>query len=108
MKTIKRITNNKRRTKRKIQKAGIRMKENYITPDEAFKYFIENSTFSYYSSGFCGTLILSKLKHGLKSPYRHIRINIIASVRYLLLKFFEIKTSSDIDIKNIDSTDIQR
>ena len=109
MKTRKRKINKKGKTKKRvIQSAGIRIKNNFTTPDEAFKYFIENSTFSYFNSGFCGILILAKLKDELKSPYRHIRTNRIDDVKYILLKFFEIKTSTDIDVKNIDSSDIQR
>ncbi len=107
MKTKKRRGNKKAQNKSRTQKAGIRVINN-ISHANAFKYFIENSTFSYYSRGFFGILILAKLKDGKQSPYRHIRTNGISYVRYLLLKFFEIKPPSNTDIKNIDTIDIQR
>ena len=103
MKTKKR-TNSKGKN-RKTQKAGIRI-VNGISPDKAFKFFIENSTFSYYNRGFFGILVLAKLNDGLESPYRHIRTNGIKKVKQLLLKFFEIKPQS-IDIQrevNIQQT----
>ena len=105
MKTKKSKTNKKVKNKtQKIQPLEkIVPKKNLqlVSPANAFKYFIENSTFSYYSRGFCGILVLAKLKEGYQSPYRHIRTNGIAHVKYLLLKFFEIKSPSD-------SSDIQR
>jgi len=104
MKKTKRKINKK---KNKTQKAGIRIL-NGVSQNEAFKYFIENSTFTYYNRGFFGILILAKLKDGVQSPYRHIRTNSVSYVKHLLLKFFEIKTSTNEEIKNIDSTDIQR
>jgi hypothetical protein len=102
-KTKRKIKKNKNKT----QKAGIRIL-NGISQNDAFKYFIENSTFSYFNRGFFGILILAKLKDGVTSPYRHIRSNSIAYVKHLLLKFFEIKLTTNKDIKNINSTDIQR
>lgn len=102
-KTKRKIKKNKNKT----QKAGIRIL-NGISQNDAFKYFIENSTFSYFNRGFFGILILAKLKDGFTSPYRHIRSNSIAYVKHLLLKFFEIKLTTNKDIKNINSTDIQR
>lgn len=110
MKTKKRRHNKNMQNKmRKTQKAGIRL-INSVSPANAFKYFIENSTFSYYKRGFFGILVLAKLKEGKQSPYRHIRTNGISYVKYLLLKIFEIKPQShtDIDIKDIDTSDIQR
>jgi serine/threonine protein kinase len=95
---------------RKIQKeqnGGIRILNN-ATGDAAFKYFIENSTFSYYGRGFFGILILAKLNDGITSPYRNIRTNGIGYVKYLLLKFFELVPSENPDIKNVVSFDIQR
>jgi len=107
MKTKKRRVNKKTQHKNKTQKAGIRVINN-ISHDDAFKYFIENSSFSYYNRGFFGILVLAKLKDGYKSPYRHIRTNSISYVKYLLLKFFEIKPQTHTDITNIDTSDIQR
>lgn len=106
MKTKKRRNAKKTQKNRMAQKAGIRIVKS-ISPAEAFKYFIENSTFSYFKRGFFGVLILAKLKEGVQSPYRHIRTNGIAYVKHLLLKFFQLKPS-DKDVKNIDSSDIQR
>ena len=107
MKTKKRRIIKKGKNKR-TQKAGIRLDQN-ISHDKAFKYFIENSSFSYFNRGYFGILILAKLKDGIESPYRHIRTNGIKKVTHLLLKFFEIKPSSNNpDIKHIDVTDIQR
>lgn len=106
IKTRKKIKNKHKKTQ-KIQKAGIRVINN-ISHDDAFKYFIENSTFSYYNRGYFGILILAKLKNGIQSPYRHIRTNGIKYVKHLLLKFFKIEKSTNPDVKNIDSTDIQR
>ena len=107
MKTKKRKIIKKVQNKNRTQKAGIRI-INSVSPANAFKYFIENSTFSYYSHGFFGILVLAKLKEDKQSPYRHIRTNGIAYVKYLLLKFFEIKPPSHTDNKNIDTSDIQR
>lgn len=103
MKTKKRKNKNNKKT----QKAGIRLLNN-VSPDKAFKYFIENSTFSYYGRGFFGILILAKLNEGVISPYRNVRTNGINYVKYLLLKFFKIEPQSYPDVKNIDSSDIQR
>jgi serine/threonine protein kinase len=97
-----------KKNKTRSQRAGIRL-EKQVSHTDAFKFFIENSTFSYFNRGFFGILVLAKLNEGIQSPYRHIRTNSIKKVNYLLLKFFEIKPpSTDLDIKNIDSTDIQR
>jgi tRNA A-37 threonylcarbamoyl transferase component Bud32 len=107
MKTKKRkiIKNGKNK---RTQKAGIRLDQN-ISHEKAFKFFIENSSFSYFNRGYFGILILAKLKDGIESPYRHIRTNGIKKVKHLLLKFFEIKPlSNNPDIKHIDFSDIQR
>jgi hypothetical protein len=107
MKTKKRKDVKKTTQKNKrAQRGGIRIVKS-VSPLEAFKYFIENSTFSYYKRGFFGVLVLAKLKEGVQSPYRHIRTNGIAYVKHLLLKFFELKLPEK-DIKNMDSSDIQR
>lgn len=104
IKTKKRNNNSKKeqnKTKRN-QKGGIRVAKTNVSHDEAFKYFIENSTFSYYSRGFFGVLVLATLKDGIQSPYRHIRTNSIAHVKHLLIKLFEIKPNVDPDIEPID------
>ncbi len=107
MKTKKRKVDKKIQNKNRTQKAGVRI-VNSVSPANAFKYFIENSTFSYYARGFFGILVLAKLKENVQSPYRHIRTNGIAYVKHLLLKFFELKPQSNSEIKNINATDIQR
>ncbi len=97
---------NKKRFHKRTQKAGVRIMDK-LSGKEAFKYFIENSTFSFYRRGYFGILVLAKLNEGIKSPYRSIRTNTIGPVKYLLLKFFEIKPSTKDEI-NTTPDDIQR
>ena len=54
-------------------------------------------------------MVLAKLKEGLVSPYRNIRLNNNNnSVNYLLLKFVNITPSNDKDIQDIKPEDVQR
>lgn len=97
-----------KKTVKRKQKAGVRITNNQ-TADSAFKFFIENSTFSYFRRGYFGILVLAKLKEGLVSPYRNIRLNNNNnSVNYLLLKFVNITPSNDKDIQDIKPEDVQR
>lgn len=100
IKSIKKHTKKIYNKNKRVQKGGIHI-VNSVSPAKAFKYFIENSTFSYYNRGFFGILVLAKLKEGKQSPYRHIRTNGISYVKHLLLKFFEINS-------NITPSDIER
>ncbi len=77
--------------KNKTQKAGVRISQEY-TQKTAIEYFIKNSTFTYFSKGYYGVLVLSKLNENVISPYINIRTNGVERVNQILFKFYDFGT----------------
>jgi len=87
---------NKKQNKTVKQTAGVRIAEG-LTQYSAMKFFMENSTYSYFSKGRQGILILATLNDNVTSPYKHIRMNGNERVSRLLFKFYELNTTTTIN-----------
>lgn len=97
---MKNSTKNKKITQKNKtvkQKAGVRISDNY-NQYSAMKFFMENSTYSYFSKGRQGVLILATLNDNVNSPYKHIRMNGNERVSRLLFKFYELDTPTNTTI----------
>ena len=100
--------------KNKSQKGGIMI--NNKNSDEAFKYFMNNSTFSYLANGANGILFKAKLNAGAKSNYKTIEYTDSKSygdmVNEIIIKLVfvyddpkgeTLSESIEIDINNVQS-----
>ncbi len=94
------------KTKKKYNNGGVRILETYNAQD-AIKYFLQYSSFSYFSRGYHGILVLAKLRNGIKSPYAHVRTNYSGEVRELLIKLYNLTESNDPTVVSFTSDRIR-
>ena len=81
--------------------------------EEAFVYFINNSTFKFYSEGNNGITIIAKLNKNVKSSYKYLNFyNFNQDVNQLLIKIVLIKNNKNSkheksDVQNDAQNDAQ-